>query len=94
MALWEPLLLIIAEIFCMEIFVQYLNLALFTTMANEEDHPTYTEALYGPDSCGFISAMDTEILTSIELNVFDMVERELDMNVILIKYYRETARVY
>ena len=34
--------------------VEYLNPALFVTMANKEDHPTYAEALYGPDSCGFI----------------------------------------
>mmetsp|Transcript_49248 Transcript_49248/g.50020 ORF Transcript_49248/g.50020 Transcript_49248/m.50020 type:complete len:249 (+) Transcript_49248:216-962(+) len=51
-------------------------------MANKEDHPTYAEALYGPDSFGFISAMKTKILTLIELNVFDMVERKPDMNVI------------
>ena len=45
--------------------VEYLNPALFATMANKEDNPTYAEALYGPDSCGFISAMETEILTLI-----------------------------
>ena len=32
--------------------VKYLNPALFATMANKEDHPTYAEALYVPDSCG------------------------------------------
>ena len=51
-------------------------------MANKEDNPTYAEALYGPDSCGFISAMETEILTLIELKVFDLVPRESNMNVI------------
>ena len=35
-------------------------------MANKEDHPTYAEALYGLDSCDFISAMETEIFTLIE----------------------------
>ena len=62
--------------------VEYHNPALFATMANKEDHPTYAEALYGPDSCGFISAMETEILTLIELKVFDLVPRETNMNVI------------
>ena len=31
----------------------------------------YAEALYGSDSCGFISAMETEIFTLIELTVFE-----------------------
>ena len=62
--------------------MEYLNPALFATMANKEDHPTYAKALYGPDSCGFISAMETEILTRIKLNVFELVERKLDINVI------------
>ena len=62
--------------------VEYLNPALFATMANKEDHHTYSEALYRHDSSGFICAMETEILTLIELNVFDPVERMPDMNVI------------
>ena len=62
--------------------VEYLNPALFATMANKEDHPTYAEALYGPNSCGFISAIEAEILTLIELDVFELVEQKLDMNVI------------
>ena len=63
--------------------VEYLNLALYATMANKEDNPTYAEALYGPDSCGFIGAMETEILTLIELDIFELVKHELNMNVIL-----------
>ena len=55
--------------------LSYLNPALFATIANKEDYPTYAEALYGPDSSGFISAMETEILTLIELNVFDAIKR-------------------
>ena len=61
---------------------EYLNPALFATMANKEDHYSYTEALFGPDSCGFIGAMETEILTLIGLKVFNLVERKPDMNVI------------
>ena len=62
--------------------VEYLNPALFATMANKEDHPAYVEALYGPDSCGFVGAMETKILTLIELDVFELVERESNMNII------------
>ena len=62
--------------------VEYLNPALFATMANKEDHPTYTEALYGPDSCGFVCAMETEMVTLIELKVFENVPRTPDMYVI------------
>ena len=62
--------------------VEYLNQALFATMANKEDHPTYAAALYGPDSCDFISAMEMEILILIKLKVFDLVPRESNMNVI------------
>ena len=51
-------------------------------MANKEDHPTYAEALYGPDFCGFISAMETEILTLIEFCIFELAEQKPDMNLI------------
>ena len=62
--------------------VEYLNTALFATMGNTEDDPTYVDALYGPDSCGLVCAMETEILTLIELKVFDNVKQKPDMNVI------------
>ena len=65
-----------------ENLVEYLKPALFATMGNKEDHPTYAEALYGPDSCGFVGAMETEIFSLIELNVFELVERASNMNVI------------
>ena len=45
--------------------VEYLNPALFITMANKDDNPTYSEALQGPDAAGFKAAMDTEIMTLI-----------------------------
>ena len=38
--------------------VECLNPALFATMVNKEDHPTYAEAFYGPDSSSFIYAME------------------------------------
>ena len=37
--------------------IEYLNPALFITMANKEDNPTYAEAMQGPDAAGFIEAM-------------------------------------
>ena len=65
-----------------ENLVEYLNPALFAKIANKEDHLTYAEALYGPDSCGFIGAIETEILTLIKLKILDLVELTPDMNVI------------
>ena len=62
--------------------VEYLNPALFITMANKEDNPTYKEAMSGPDVSGFIAAMEDEIEVLIRLNVFDVVLREPAMKVI------------
>ena len=45
--------------------VEYLNPALFITMANKEDNPTYAKAMSGPDAAGFIDAMEQEIMTLI-----------------------------
>ena len=59
--------------------VEYLNPALFITMANKEDNPTYQEAMYGPDKAGFIAAMGKEMLTLMELNVYDLVTHTPDM---------------
>ena len=55
--------------------VEYLNPALLVTIANKEDNPTFKEAMASPDSAGFIKAMEIEIRTLIELDVFDVVMR-------------------
>ena len=55
--------------------VEYLNPALLITMANKADNPTYSEAMNGPDASGFIEAMEKEMLTLIQLNVFEIMER-------------------
>ena len=62
--------------------VGYLNPALFSTMANKEDNPTFKEAMCGPDAAGFIEAMEAEIVTLIELGVFDILEKKPGMKVI------------
>jgi hypothetical protein len=62
--------------------VDYINPALFITMANKEDNPTFKEAMCGPDAAGFIEAMEAEIITLIELGVFDILERKSGMKVI------------
>ena len=36
-----------------ERLLNYFNPALFVTMVNNEDNPTLTEAMNGPDSAGF-----------------------------------------
>ena len=62
--------------------VEYLNPALFMTMANKEDNPTYREAMCGPDKAGFIAAMGKEMMTLIELEVFDLVDITPDKKII------------
>ena len=54
---------------------EYLNLALQITLANKKDNPTFKEAMISPEAAGFVSAMETEILTLIELDVFEIVPR-------------------
>ena len=44
-----------------ERLLNYFNPALFTTMVNDEDNPTLTEAMNGPDSAGVMVAMEKEI---------------------------------
>jgi hypothetical protein len=39
---------------------EYLNPALFMTVANQDDNPTLTEAMNGPDAAGFFKAMEQE----------------------------------
>ena len=62
--------------------VEYLNPALFMTMANKEDNPTYREVMSGPDKAGFITAMGKEILTLMELGVYDLVDITPDKKII------------
>jgi len=57
--------------------VEYLNPALFMTMANKEDNPTLKEAMASPDAAGFIAAMELEVRTLMELNVFEIVPRPI-----------------
>ena len=54
--------------------VEYLNPALFMTMANKEDNPTYREAMSSPNKVGFIAAVEKEILTLMDLDVYDLVD--------------------
>ena len=62
--------------------VEYLNPALLATMANKDDNPTFLEALSGPDAAGFITAMEAEIQTLLQLDVFEIVPRPLKHKVI------------
>ena len=54
--------------------VEYLNPALFATIANREDNPSFFEAMNCPEAGGFIAAMEAEILTFIKHDVFDIVK--------------------
>jgi hypothetical protein len=51
-------------------------------MENKDDNPTLKEAMAGPDAGGFIIAMEAEIVTLIELDVFEIVDRTSDMKVL------------
>ena len=62
--------------------VNYLNPAIFQTMANKMDTPTFTEAMNGPDSAGFLKAMELEMATLIEMETFDVIKRTSKLNVI------------
>jgi hypothetical protein len=62
--------------------LDYLNPAAMATMANKDNNPTFKEAMAGPDAGGFITAMEAEILTLIELDVFDIVDRNNNMKVL------------
>jgi hypothetical protein len=62
--------------------LDYLNPAALVTMANKDDNPTFKEAMAGPDAGGFITAMEAEILILIELDVFEIVDRNSNMKVL------------
>ena len=55
--------------------LEYLNPALLITLANKEENSTFKEAMISPEAAGFVSAMETEIPTLIELDVFEIVPR-------------------
>lgn len=53
-------------------------------MANKEYNPIYNEAKVGPDSTRFESAMVKEMLTPMELDIFDLVVQTLKMMKVLL----------
>ena len=55
--------------------VEYLNPALFSTMAIKEDTPTFKEAMASPDAAGFITAMEEEVTTLTEKDAFEVIPR-------------------
>jgi hypothetical protein len=60
----------------------YLNPAALITMANQEKNPTIKEAMTGQDVGGFTTAMDAEIVTLIEIYVFEILDRNNNMKVL------------
>jgi hypothetical protein len=51
-------------------------------VTNKDDNPTFKEAMTGPDAGGFITAMEAESITLIELDVFNIVDRCSNMKVL------------
>ena len=62
--------------------LDYLNPAILTTLVNQSDTPSFTEAMNGPNAAGFFKAMETEIKTLITMDTFLVVDREPWMKVI------------
>jgi hypothetical protein len=62
--------------------VEYLNPALYMTVANQDDNPTLTEAMNGPDAAGFFKAMEQKLETLIQMEVFTVLDRKPWMKVI------------
>ena len=52
------------------------------TMTNKEDNLTYKEAMCAPDKAGFIPAMGKEMMTLLELDVYDLVDITPDKKII------------
>ena len=59
-----------------ELLLNYLNPSLFIMLMNNDDNPNLTEAMNGPDSAGFITAMEKEIETLIDMEAFVVVDKE------------------
>lgn len=55
--------------------LNYFNPALFVALINNNDNPTLTEVLNGPDSAGFMVAMKNEINTLIMMKPFVVVDK-------------------
>lgn len=62
--------------------LDYFNPTLFVTLANQEDSPTFTDAMNGPDAAGFRCAMEIKIEQLIQIKVFEVVDQEEWMNVV------------
>ena len=62
-------------------YLEYLNPALFITMINKEENPTYSEALGGPDSAGFMEEMKKEEREELLLLKEENVARYLDFHI-------------
>ena len=62
--------------------INYLNPFLFATIANQEDNPTFTEAMNGPDAAGFQKAMEIEIEQLTKIKALSVICCRKDMNVI------------
>ena len=52
--------------------VNYLNPAILQCMINRTDTPTFVKAMNGPDSAGFLKAMESEMATLIEMETVDV----------------------
>jgi hypothetical protein len=57
-------------------YINEMNPSLFATMANAEDHPTWEQAMNGPDAHGYWEAAKKEIASLEELNVWEEIDRQ------------------
>lgn len=63
-------------------YVNYMDPSLLATMANSEDHPTWDEAMNGPDAQGYWEAATKEVRTLEDMDVWEEVDRQSWMKVI------------
>ena len=59
-----------------DLLLNYLNPTLFIVRMNNDDNLNLTEAMNGPDSAGFMAAIEKEFETLIEMKAFVVVNKE------------------
>ena len=65
-----------------EFLLNFFNPTLFVVMLNNDNNPTLTKAMDGPNSTGFVVAMEKKAQTLIQKQAFIVVDKEPWINVV------------